>query len=392
MIHILIGADICPTTCNYSEFEEGNAIALVGSELKAALDSADYRIFNLEGPLTDDYVPIKKAGPNLIIPTKCINGIKNLPVDFLTLANNHILDQGEQGLDSTTRILNEAGINHSGTGKNLSEAAKPFIAEVSGKNGEKIKLGIYCCAEHEFTIANENKAGANPYDAFYSFDAVQNLKETCDFVMVLYHGGREYYRWPSPCLQKTFRRFAERGADLVIAQHTHCIGCRENYKGAELVYGQGNFLFIDGHDEFLDSGVLVSLGLERTDGRINVHIRYIPIVVKENVIRIAGGAEKDSILHDFERRSNDILQPGYVEEHYKEYVRTQIAHYITTAHGHRTFFQKVVGKLERSLLHKDNSVKRFYKTDREKLGLLNFIECEPHREILIAGLKDLLGI
>ena len=114
--------------------------------------------------------------------------------------------------------------------------------------------------------------------------------------------------------------------------------------------------------------------------------------MKENVIRLADDEEKDSILRDFENRSSDILNGDYVENHYKEYVLTQIQKYITTVHGHRTFFQKVAGKLERVVFHKNNSDKLFYKTVREKLGLLNYIECEPHREILITGLKELLKI
>ena len=71
---ILIGADLVPTKRNISLFESGNAEELLGKELAECLNSADYRIFNLEVPLTDREQPIPKCGPNLIAPTKCIAG------------------------------------------------------------------------------------------------------------------------------------------------------------------------------------------------------------------------------------------------------------------------------------------------------------------------------
>ena len=92
-MYILIGADLVPTEKNIAEFEKGDAEFLVGSELLTILKDADFRIFNMEVPLTDKTAPIKKCGPNLIAPTATIEGYKALGSDIVTLANNHILDQ-----------------------------------------------------------------------------------------------------------------------------------------------------------------------------------------------------------------------------------------------------------------------------------------------------------
>ena len=82
-------------------FNNADTKALLGKELLSIWNSADIRIFNLEVPLTDTEDPIDKCGPNLIAPTSVIKGIKALEPSLLTLANNHIFDQGEQGLQST---------------------------------------------------------------------------------------------------------------------------------------------------------------------------------------------------------------------------------------------------------------------------------------------------
>ena len=104
-------------------------------------------------------------------------------------------------MKSTTDILNKHGIPFVGIGDNLSEASKPYIIQK-----EEFNIGIYACAEHEFSIATENSSGANPFDPLEGLDHIQALKGKCDYVIVLYHGGKEHYRYPSPNLKKPVER------------------------------------------------------------------------------------------------------------------------------------------------------------------------------------------
>ena len=270
-IKILIGADICPTQTNFDLFAQADVDLLLGQRLSARLHEADYTIFNLETPLTDTLSPIAKNGPCLAALTAAIAGIKAINPHFFTLANNHILDQGPQSLQNTVALLKQAGISYSGVGKNLAQARKPYIAHIKG-----VKLGIYCCAESEFSIATDTTPGVNPYDPLTSFDAVRELKAQCDLVIVLYHGGKEHYRYPSPQVQRVFHKFVACGADVVIAQHTHCIGCEEKYKGATLVYGQGNFLFDHSDSEYWKTNLLVALDIDENSKSLAVN--YIPCV------------------------------------------------------------------------------------------------------------------
>ena len=200
MVKIAICGDLVPTETNYDLFTKADAKALYGEKILEELEKADFRIINLEIPLTDETHPIDKKGPNLIAPRSTINGIKTINPSLLMLANNHITDQGQEGFYSTLEVLNENNIPYTGVGKNLEEAAKPYILETEGK-----KIGIYNCAEHEFTLATDDKAGANPFEPLDSLDHIENLKKRCDYVIVIYHGGKEHYRYPSPYLQKVSR-------------------------------------------------------------------------------------------------------------------------------------------------------------------------------------------
>ena len=237
---IIIAGDLVPTKSNIELFNNADLKTLLGEELLSVWNSSDIRIFNLEVPLSDTEDPIDKWGPHLIAPISTIKGIKALRPSLVTLANNHILDQGVQGLKSTEKVLQDHDIPFIGTGENVVEASKPYIIKQDG-----IRIGVYACTEHEFSISTENSPGANPFDPLESLDHIQNLKLECDYVIVLYHGGKEYYRYPSPYLQKVCRKMVEKGADLVVCQHSHCIGSFEKYGGSTIVYGQGILFLIN---------------------------------------------------------------------------------------------------------------------------------------------------
>ncbi len=361
---IIIGADIVPTESNYELFAEGQVENLLDNKLIEILNSADYRIFNLEVPLTDEKNEIPKCGPNLIAPKNAINGIKNIGADLLALANNHIMDQSQKGLFDTISVLKENNIAYVGAGKNLSEAKEPYIIEKDGK-----KVGVYACAEHEFSIAEENKPGANPIDLLESFDHVYNLKQQCDYVIVLYHGGKELYRYPSPNLQKVCRKLVDKGADLVITQHSHCIGCEENYNDGKIVYGQGNFLFDASDNEFWKTSLLVELNLgEKTE------INYIPICKDENRVCIASDEEKTEIIDNFNKRTEEILQDEFVKKKFEMLVASLKQNYIDSIYG-VTLIRRIINKLTKNCIKKRI-------TKRKKLAFKNFVSCEAHKEIL----------
>ena len=369
---LIIGADIVPTIENSLHFKNGNVEALVGDGLLDVLQKADYRVFNLETPLTDDDTPIDKWGPVLRADCTTIAGIKKLGVDLFTLANNHIMDQGETGLTSTIDLLKKNEISYLGAGENLEQTRKTFIKNIKGK-----RIGFYACAEHEFSIAREKNAGANPFDALESFDHVVALKAECDFVVVLYHGGKEYYQYPSPLLQKVCRKFVEKGADLVVCQHSHCIGCEEKYANGTIVYGQGNFIFDDCNSPLAEHSLLIKI-------EDDFSIDYLPLVKTANGVRLATGKDSKKIIDAFKNRSAQIKEEGFVEKEYAKLASSMLQNYLLICSGfrHRKIC-RILNRLTHGWVIK--KLTSAYSKD-ELLALRNFIECEAHRELWIEGL------
>lgn len=371
---ILIGGDLVPTQKNIEIFNNAKTEILLGKKLLDLWNSVDVRIFNLETPLVDREDPILKCGPNLIAPRSTIKGIKALNPTLITLANNHIMDQGIRGLDSTIELLNKNNIPFTGVGKNIFEAREGYLIK---KNN--ISVGIYTCTEKEFSIANETQPGANFFDPLETLDYIVNLKAKSDYLIVLYHGGKEHYRYPSPYLQKVCRKLVEKGADLVICQHSHCIGAFEKYKNSTIIYGQGNFIFNKLKNDCWRTSLLVQVDINEEN-----KIEYIPISLGENGVTLAKNREKEDILNQFFLRSEKIKSTNFVEENYKKFVMRNKDFYLSNFAGYDKLFTKInlilKGKLTAAKYDKNNL-----------LMLQNYMECEAHREAVIECLKECIN-
>ncbi len=376
-LRLYIGADFVPTDINRVLFETGNIEALVGKELLGLFKQSDLNVFNLEVPLTDASTPIEKFGNNLKSPTKTIYGYKALEPIFLTLANNHSLDHGVEGLTTTLELLNKHDIKNAGAGANVKEAKKPFIFEKDG-----IRIGFYLCAEHEFTVASCHTMGANPFDVLESFDDVETLKKTCDYVIVLYHGGKEFYRYPSPMLQRYCRKFVDKGADLVVCQHSHCIGSREDYGKGTIIYGQGNFIFNSEfyiqNKEFVKDSLLINIEATK-DSFI---VSEVPIRSTEMGTRLATESEADETLTAYKQRSEHIRDAHFVVQAYKDFADTHVKRYLREFIG-RSFIIRVINALFGRKLMQLLLGKTSY------LAIQNYLECEAHHELFLRGIKNI---
>jgi poly-gamma-glutamate synthesis protein (capsule biosynthesis protein) len=366
--------DLVPTGSNAAFFARGEIENAMDEGLLSRLMESDARVINLETPLTDGGAPIVKAGPALRAGAACATGLARLsPV--LALANNHILDQGSAGLLDTIHALEGEGLACFGAGKNLSEASKPYIVEKDG-----LRVGVLAVAEREFSVAGEASPGANPFDPLETPDHVMRLKAECDYVVVLYHGGVECTRYPSPMLRKTLRKIAEKGASLIVCQHTHCVGCFEEYMGATIVYGQGNLLFDRKNDEYWRTALVVmaTFGTAMT-------VQYVPVVHEGCRALLAQGNEARAILDGFHARSREILTPGFIERMFSKRSAEALDDTLYALSGK----DRLIVKIDRKL---GGFLTRRAFTRRRMIDLINRIECEALREQLLTGLKGRLGI
>lgn len=372
MLTIAVAGDLVPTRSNAAHFAGGAIESALDEKLLTFLMEADARAINLEAPLYDGSSPIAKAGPALSASTACAKGLSGLG-PILALSNNHILDHGTAGLESTFKALRGQGIPFFGAGGNLEDAARPYVLEKDG-----MRIGLMAVCEREFSVAGESSPGANPFDPLETPDQVARLKKECDFVVALYHGGIECYRYPSPGLRKTLRKLAEKGADLVVCQHTHCVACYEEYMGSTIVYGQGNLLFDRKNDEYWRSALVVLATFSD-----HLSVQYLPVVHVGGRALLAEGPEAKEILEGFHARSREILSPGFVEESFARRAEQMLPRAMFALSGNDRLMTKIDRRLGGHLTWRSF-------TRRRLIDSVNLIECEALREQLLAGLKNRL--
>lgn len=233
---ILFAGDFCPRESN-SDYVTANAQKIV-APIKSVFDNADIRVLQWETAVTEGGCPIVKDGPNLRCKPGCLNFAEALNINVNLLANNHTGDYGAEAVIETLEHHKKVNILTVGAGKNLEDACKVLYLDTpSGR------LAIINVAENEFGIATENTAGVAPLDPFENIELIRRTRKEADILIMAVHGGHEHNPFPSPRMVKTYRAFAEAGADIVWNCHTHCMEGTEVFNNVPIIYSPGNFYF-----------------------------------------------------------------------------------------------------------------------------------------------------
>jgi len=338
--------------------------------VKPIIEVADYKIVNFEFPIVfGKGNPIFKAGPSLKGQKAAVEAIKFAGFNVCTLANNHILDQGEKCCLETKRLIEDAGMHTAGVGKNLDDASQILYLM---SNEETIAV-INCC-EHEFSIATEKTAGANPLNPIQQFYKIQEARNHADYVLVIVHGGHEMCQLPSPRMKETYRFFVDAGADAVVNHHQHCYSGYEVYKGKPIFYGLGNFLFDwEGRRNGLwNEGYMVAISFDK-ERKTSYRLYPYKQCNDEPIVEIMQGED----MKLFEKKIcvlNDIIADDHrLKDAWESWIK---AHSSYTLMDYQPYFSRLAKSLY---------VKGFlpsFITKKKKYSIIDHIECESHLDKL----------
>jgi poly-gamma-glutamate synthesis protein (capsule biosynthesis protein) len=374
-IELLIFGDLLPTKVNMSTFIAGDAKTLFGDILNI-IGKSDYSAVNLECPLTECNGKIAKSGKNLRAPIKAIRAIEGAGFSLVSIANNHIRDYGDNGVIDTINTCANVGISTVGANGDNTSAKGVHYITVKNK-----KIGFLSLADNECCSANEKRAGANGFNYIDSFDDVSIAKENCDFLIILYHSGLEHYQFPSPMLQKRCRKMVDRGADIVITQHSHCIGSYEKYKSGKILYGQGNFLFAREKEDFnWDTGLIVKVNIFDEDFSWD----FIPTRTRNGTVKLCTLEETEQILDELNNRSQNIESEEYLLEQWQRFVKKYESEYCGMMLGFPKFLWKV-NKLF------NNRIGRLIYSNKKAIVVENVIRCESHHEALMKCVGNIIN-
>jgi hypothetical protein len=370
-ISILFTGDLCP----HNRIE---SIALqsdyqsVFNDFIDVFKGNDLNVTDLECPLTLLENGRRKTGPHQKADPKCIELLKYADIRLAALANNHIMDYGSAGAKDTIELCHKTGIETLGAGEDAAAARRPFITTIKEK-----RIAIINVADQEFLTSPDGSFQANPLDPVNTHNDIISAREQCDYVIVITHGGNEFYHLPSPRIKLLYRFFIDAGADAVISHHTHCFSGYEVYKEKPVFYGLGNFIYDWPGRVHTDWNKGYSVRLLFSD---KILFDIIPLKQGNEIPGVfhLNEKEENEFRQTLEARNQIIADDTKLAQAFQQYVEKVTPMY-------DAFIEPYFGRIHTALRHRGflpNLMGR-----RKRLLLLNLTRCEAHREILLRMLK-----
>lgn len=239
-------------------------------KVKDLISGVDLALANFEGTMAQDILPLA-AYPLFNAPDAVATALSYAGFDALCTANNHCLDSGVEGIESTINAINFNNMKHFGTKKQPGDNL--LVIE---KNG--IKIGLLAYSEL-FNGLDENLAEENSYMIskmdFNTMESdIKNAKQNgCDLVIVYAHWGNEYVFEQTQTQTDVAHLMVEWGADLVLGSHPHVLQKTEivKHEGLDkfIIYSLGNAISNQRREtienKYTETGVILKFSIEKNE-------------------------------------------------------------------------------------------------------------------------------
>jgi poly-gamma-glutamate synthesis protein (capsule biosynthesis protein) len=196
--------------------------------------------------------------------------------DACTVASNHALDRGQEGVAATLRALERAGVRHAGTARSRSESLRTTFLEARG-----VRIALL-----SYTYGTNGLPLPHPWSVNLisprriAGDARRARGRGADLVLAGFHWGHEYVHAPSSGQRALARFLLRRGiVDAIVGQHAHVVQPIERIRGRFVVYGEGNL--VSAQDGESQDGLVAVLHVRAAAGRAEVtRVEYVPVWVE----------------------------------------------------------------------------------------------------------------
>lgn len=260
---------------------------LVSQRVADLIGEADLFLLNLECCISDRGSPRTDPWKAFLFraPSTAARLLQDLGVSCVTIANNHILDFGEEALLDTLRHLEEAGIQWVGAGRDVRQARRPAVLGTGA-----FRLSVLGLADDpaDFAAAADRPgtAFANLKAGVPRWVAESVAAGESDAVLVTPHWGPNMRSEPLPYVRSAARSLIEAGATFVAGHSAHV------FHGVEgrVVYDLGDFLDDYTVDPVLrnDLGLLFFVTLAASGP---IRLEAVPLKLEYCFTRLADGED-----------------------------------------------------------------------------------------------------
>ena len=240
--------------------------------VRSLIVGADISIANFENPAPNRF-SFHTRGTVFTADPALIDGLANVGLDWVSLANNHIRDAGGQGVLETIENLEARGLRHGGAGENAAAAHEATILDAGG-----VRVGIlgYDAIAEAYAAGPDRIGSARLSAAACRTDIAAARAAGADVVIVYPHWGVEYKDNPFVGQQELGHACLDAGADMIIGNHAHWAAAMEVHDDKPIWYALGNFVFDQTWSEPTMEGITLELTFSAAELR---QIRMRPHII-----------------------------------------------------------------------------------------------------------------
>ncbi len=228
---------------------------------------------NLECPATTIKNPVQKRFIFRGEP-QWLRALKRHGFTHLNLANNHAIDQGRQGLMDTRKNIVEAGMTPVGAGATMAEASEPVLL-CRRPRAVWLVASLRLALENFAYLPQRPCVSQEPMDSLLARISRIKRRDPAAVVLVSLHWGGEHTLQPVARQRMEARRLIAAGADALICHHTHTLQTIEAYRGHDIYYSIGNFIF-DQQKPLNTKAVMVKVEVSKD------HVKTTPVPIRIN--------------------------------------------------------------------------------------------------------------
>lgn len=257
-------------------------------DIGTLLSGVELVLANLENPVATVGRPDPAQNPQVTFRAapETLEVLKGIGVNAVSLGNNHMLDYGDDALVETLEHLDRAGIGRVGAGRNYEEANAPLLLKFGGHRVAVLSHAFVYSVNTR--MATQTRAGVADHRMSRILPRIRRLAASGHDVIVTVHWGFEYRFFPLPYQMRQARRMIDAGARLVLGHGPHYPQGIETYRGREIVYSLGNFIFDEPY-KFARRSFIYAAEIDDAGG--TAHRRVVPVHLRQHVPHIVDGAE-----------------------------------------------------------------------------------------------------
>ncbi|MDQ3385208.1 MAG: CapA family protein [Actinomycetota bacterium] len=268
--------------------------------MQGAFAPEDVVVVNLETAITRSEDAASKQF-TFRAPPEVLADLLAEGVDVASLANNHGMDFGKEGLADSLQAAEATGLPLIGAGRSAAEAFAPWTSTIGGHRVAVLAATqvLDSSLEQAWTAGPAQPGLASAKQPRLLLGAVRRAAEEADTVAVVLHWGVEKETCPTAAQQELAQALVAAGADIVVGGHAHRLQGAGRLGDAIVGYGLGNLVF-DTADT--SDGARSGMLRVRSDGRGQLDYQWVPATLVGGLPQRLDGPAADAAVADWNTR------------------------------------------------------------------------------------------